>query len=121
MYCLILTRSTLSLVFSDTVVHIYGCWQLPPQLYKPVHAKLAFKHLNRPLHEALHPHRMSSRPDSFPSGKAVQNGDHELLSCCHPQLYGLGSMSFIVMIEHCVRLAVNFSVVMGSILSMGDV
>ena len=41
-------------------VHSYGCWQLPPQLHKPVHAKLAFMHLHLPLHDALHPHRMSS-------------------------------------------------------------
>ena len=40
-------------------VHSYGCWQLPPQLHKPVHAKLAFMHLHLPLHDALNPLRMS--------------------------------------------------------------
>ena len=64
---------------------------MPSQLYRPVHAKLAFKYLHRPLHKALHPHRMSSWQDSFACGRAVQKGDYELLSCCHPQSDGLGS------------------------------
>ena len=87
MQCLILSRS--ALVVSDTVVNIYGCWQLPPQLYKPVHAKLAFKHLHGPLHEARH--RISSGQDFFACGRAFQNGDHELLGCRHPLSDGLGS------------------------------
>ena len=57
-----------------------------------MHAKLAFKHLYRPLHGALHPHRMSSCKDSFTCGRAVQIGDHELLSCRHPQSDGLGAL-----------------------------
>ena len=56
-----------------------------------MHAKLAFKHLYLPLHEALHPHRMSWWQDSFVCGRAVQNGDHALLSRCHPQSDGLRS------------------------------
>ena len=64
---------------------------------------------------------MSWWQDSFAFGKAVQNSDHELLSCCHPYLYRLGSMSIIVILEHCVRLRVNFSVVMGLNLTIGDV
>ena len=57
MQCIILSRP--ALVVSETVVNIYGCKKLPPQLHKPVYAKVAFKHLHRLLHEALHPHRMS--------------------------------------------------------------
>ena len=34
--------------------------QFPPQLHKPVHAKLAFMQLQRPLHAVLQPHRISS-------------------------------------------------------------
>ena len=45
----------------------------------PLLQRHSFKHLYRPLSEALHPHRMSSWQDSFACGRAVQSGDHELL------------------------------------------
>ena len=50
--------------------------QLPPHLQSPVHARFAFKYLQRPRHADLQEHLISSEQVSFTCGNDVQYGNH---------------------------------------------